>query len=117
MPGFPLTIGTRLTCFHQAPATIAPTPVPVTILGQFVATPANQIGVIGCPFPPPPATPPSPCLTIKWLQPSVKVTVQAQPLLLMPPPYTGIAPGACIAAAGPQGAATTKLNQAKVTAL
>jgi hypothetical protein len=114
VPGFPLTIGTRLTCFHQAPATIAPTPVPVTILGQFVATPANQIGVIGCLFAPGGVA--SPCVTIKWSQPSLTVTVQAQPLLLMPPPDTGIAPGVCIAAA-PQGAAMMKLNQAKVTAL
>jgi hypothetical protein len=113
MPGFPLTIGTRLTCFHQAPATIAPKPVQVTILGQPVATPLNQIGVIGCPFPP--GGPPSPCLTIKWSMPAVKVTVQGQPLLLMPAPNTGLAPGVCIAAA-PQGAAMTKLNQSKVLA-
>lgn len=116
MPGFPLTVGTRLTCFHEAPATIAPTPVaPVSILGQPVATASNQIAVIGCPFPAP-ATPPSPCVTIKWSQPSVKVTTQLQPLLLMPPPDTGIAPGVCIAAA-PQGAAMMKVNQAKVSAL
>lgn len=114
MPGFPLTIGTRLTCFHQAPATIAPTPVPVSILAQPVATASSQIGVIGCLFMPGGVA--SPCVTIKWSQPSVKVTVQTQPLLLMPPPDTGVAPGVCIAAA-PQGAAMMKVNQAKVTAV
>ncbi len=113
MPGFPLTIGSSLSCFHQAPATIAPKPAPVSILGQPVATPLNQIGVIGCPFPP--GGPPSPCLTIKWSQLALKVTVQGQPLLLMPPPDTGLAPGVCIGAA-PQGAATMKVNQSKVTA-
>jgi hypothetical protein len=113
VPGFPLTIGTALACFHQAPATVAPKPSPVTILGQFVATPLNQIGVIGCPFPP--GGPPSPCLTIKWSQLSVKVTVQTQPLLLMPPPNTGPAPGVGIAA-GPQGTAFMRTNEAKVLA-
>jgi hypothetical protein len=114
MPGFPLTIGSSLACFHQAPATIAPTPRPVTILGQPVATPLEQIGVIGCPFPP--GGPPSPCVTIKWTGLSTKVSVQAQPLLLMPPPNTGAGPGACIGPA-PQGVPTVKANQPKVSAL
>jgi hypothetical protein len=114
VPGFPLTIASGLTCFHQALAKIAPTPKPVTILGQPVATPLEQIGVIACPFPV--GGPPSPCVTIKWTGLSTKVTVQAQPLLLMPPPDTGIAPGICIGPA-PQGAANVKVNQAKVSAV
>jgi hypothetical protein len=113
MPGFPLTIGTVLSCFHQAPAKIAPTPRPVTILGQPVATQLEQIGVVSvlCPFAPGGA--PSPCVTIKWSLLATKVTVQAQPLVLMPPPGTGPAPGVCIGAA-PQGAAVMRANQAKV---
>jgi hypothetical protein len=113
MPGFPLTVGSALACFHQAPATIAPTPRPVTILGQPVATPLEQIAVVGCPFSP---GAPSPCVTIKWTGISAKVTVQTQPLLLMPPPDTGPGPGVCIGPA-PQGVAVMRTNQAKVTAV
>jgi hypothetical protein len=114
VPGFPLTIGSALACFHQAPATIAPAPSPVTILGQPVATPLNQIGVIGCLFNVGGAA--SPCATIKWTGLSTKVTVQTQPLLLMPPPDTGPAPGICIGPA-PQGVPVTRTNQTTVTAL
>jgi hypothetical protein len=110
VPGFPLTIVTRVSCFHQAPATIPPTPSKVTILGQFVATPASQIAVVGCPFA---TATPQPCVTIRWTMMSVKVSVQAQPLLLMPPPDTGPAPGICIGPA-PQGTAMMIVNQSKV---
>jgi hypothetical protein len=112
-PGFPLTIGTTMTCFHVASAKIPPTPKPVTILGQPVLTPLDVIGVVACPFPP--GGPPSPCLTIKWSGLAGKVTVQAQPLLLMPPPNSGPAPAVGIGA-GPQGAAIMGINQAKVLA-
>lgn len=115
MPGFPLTMGTAMTCFHAATAKIPPTPKPVTILGQPVLTPLDVIGVVLCPFPPPPATPPSPCLTIKWTGLATKVTMQGQALLLMPPPNSGPAPGVGIGA-GPQGAAIMGVNQPKVFA-
>ena len=81
MPGFPLTVTTSLSCFHQAPATIPPSQQAVSIMGGLVATMSGQIAVAGCPFAP-----------------------------------GGVAPGVCLAAA-PQGAATVKANQAKVTAL
>jgi hypothetical protein len=112
-PGFPLTINSVLSCFHQFPAKIAPKPAPVTILGQPVATPLAQIGVIGCLFAPGGVA--SPCVTIKWTGLATKVSVQAQPLLLMPPPFIGPGPGVCIGPA-PQGVPTLKGNQAKVFA-
>ncbi len=102
-----------MTCFHVAQAKIPPTPKPVTILGQPVLTPLDQIAVLLCPFPP--TGTPSPCLTIKWSGLATKVTVQAQPLLLMPPPNTGPAPGVGIGA-GPQGPAIMGFNQPKVLA-
>ena len=114
MPGFPLTVTTSLSCFHQAPATVPPSQQAVSIMGGLVATMSGQIAVAGCPFAPGGVA--QPCVTIKWSQPSTKVTIMGQPLLLMPPPDAGIAPGVCLAAA-PQGAATVKANQAKVTAL
>jgi len=113
MPGFPLTIGTAMTCFHAAAAKIPPKPKPVNILGQSVLTPLDVIGVVLCPFPP--GGPPSPCVTIKWTGLSTKVTVQAQPLLLMPPPNSGLAPGVCVGPA-PQGAPIMGVNQPKVLA-
>ena len=113
MPGAPLTVGTSLVCLHQAPALLPPTPV-VSVLGQPVVTAAAQIGVVGCTFAPGGVA--QPCLTIRWSMPSTKVTVQGQPLLLMPPPGTGPAPGVCLGPA-PQGVPQVKVNQAKVVAL
>jgi len=116
VPGFSLTIATTTSCFHQAPATIAPAQTAVTILGQPVATSSSQIGVVGCPFTLPTATP-QPCLAITWAMVSIKVTVQTQPMLLMPAPNSGIAPGICKGAPQlPQGPAMVKVNQIKVFA-
>jgi hypothetical protein len=114
MPGFPLTVGTSMSCFHQAPAAAPPVQTAVTILAQPVATALSQFAVAGCPFAPSGA--PQPCVTITWSSVATKVTVQAQPVLLMPPPGTGLGPGTCIGA-GPQGTPTVKANQVKVTML
>lgn len=113
MPGFPLTVTTGLSCFHQAPALIPPTQTAVTILGQPVATAAAQIGVAGCLFT---TAAPQPCVTIRWSMMSAKVTVQGQPLLVMPPPNAGPAPGVCLGPA-PQGVPVVKTNQPKVLVL
>jgi hypothetical protein len=113
MPGFPVTTGATLTCFHQAPAALAPAQQAVLILGRPVATAAGQIGVIGCLFAPGGVA--QPCLTIRWPSVSAKVTVQGQPLLLMPPPGTGPSPGICLGPA-PQGTAVMKVDQTVVTA-
>ena len=116
MPGFPLTIGTSASCFHQAPAAIASAQTAVMILGQPVATSGGQIGIVGCPFTLPSGTP-QPCVTISWAMLSTKVTVRTQPLLLMPPPNSGIGPGICKGAPQlPQGPATVRVNQTKVFA-
>ena len=72
------------------------------------------VSVIGCLFNVGGA--PQPCATIRWPSVSTKVTVQGQPLLLMPPPGTGPSPGICLGPA-PQGAAIMKANQVQVTAL
>ena len=114
MPGFPLTVGTTLSCLHQAPGKVAPSQTAVTISAQSVATAASQIAVAACPFPP--GGPPSPCLTIKWAMVSSKVTIQRKPLLVMPPPGSGLAPATGIGS-GPQGPASVTVNQTKVTAV
>lgn len=114
MPGFPMTVGSTLSCFHQAPAPLAPTQQAVLIAGQPAITATAQIAVIGCLFNVGGA--PQPCATIRWPSVSAKVSVQGQPLLLMPPPGTGPSPGICLGPA-PQGAAIMKANQVQVTAL
>jgi len=111
MPGFPLTVASQLSCLHQGPTMIGATQTAVTILGQLVATAASPIGVIVCPFAP--SGTPQPCLTVQWNLTSVKVTVQGQPLMLMPP--AGPAPGTCLGAPGPQGIPVMKFSQTKVS--
>lgn len=111
MPGFPLTAGSTLCCIHQAATKSAVTQKTVTILGQPVTTTVPPINVILCPFAPGGVA--QPCLTILWEMASTKVTVQGQPLRIMPPPGAGPAPGKCLAAA-PQGIPDMKFNQTKV---
>src|SRR5438874_1459717 len=113
MPGFPLTVATNTSCFHQAPATIPPSQKAVAILGQPVATTGSQIAVLGCLFNV--AGAPQPCVTIRWTMVSTKVLVMGQPLLLMPPPGVGMGPGVCLGAPQtPQGVPVVKANQMKV---
>jgi hypothetical protein len=110
MPGFPLTAASVLCCLHQAPTKTAVTQQAVTILGQPATTVVSPINVIGCPFAP---SAPQPCLTVLWEMASAKVTVQGQPLRLMPPPGAGPGPGKCLGPA-PQGIPDMKSNQTKV---
>ena len=113
MPGFALTIGTSESCFHQAPAAIAPSQTAVLIAGQAVATTASQTTVTGCLFTV--GTKAQPCVLVRWGQVSTKVMVQGKPMLVMPPPGTGVGPGICQSAEQiPQGAPTVRINQTKV---
>jgi len=117
MPGFPMTIATVASCLHQGPAIIAPDQTAVTILGGLAATSTSQITVAGCIFTTP-AGVPHPCVLIKWMMPSTKVTVQGKPLILMPPPGSGVGPGLGQAADQvPQGPPTVTTNQTKVTVI
>jgi len=114
VPGFPLTIASVMSCFHQAPATIASPQTAVLLMGQPAAVAASQIGVIGCLFTLP-GPKPQPCVMVKWPSVSSKVFVQGKPLLVMPPPGVGIGPGICQSAEQiPQGVPTVKQNQLKV---
>lgn len=115
MPGFLLHIGAQVQCFHQAPATVAPTQRNVIVGGRPVATTDSAIAVTGCPFqvPAPSGTKPQPCVTITWGTVATKVLVGGRPALLGPAP--GTVPGVCRSAEQlPQG--TPVLGQVQTRA-
>lgn len=109
-----MTVAAVASCFHQGHATIAPDQTAVTIQGALAATSASLITVVGCPFTP---VAYHPCVSIRWLMLSTKVTAQGKPLILMPPPGSGVGPGIGQAAdQAPQGPPTVMTNQLKVLA-
>jgi hypothetical protein len=118
MPGRLLHVGAVVQCFHGAPATIAASQTKVQVGGQPVATTDSQITVSACPFvvpvPPPPATKPQPCVTIKWQMTTGKVLVGGKKALLGPAPGTGAA--ICLSAEQiSQGAPTISQMQQPVS--
>ena len=114
MPGLFLHTGALVQCPHLAPAMIAPAQTKVLVSGQPVATANAKITVAGCTNPPPPATPPSPCVTITWQLLSTRVKVGGQAVLLQPGPGTG--PGLCQNPSQvPQGPPTVSQIQQLVT--
>jgi hypothetical protein len=120
MPGYVLDSTCGLSCFHQAPAPLTPAPR-VLVSGSPVATvpPTSPKIVIppGCPFQVPigTGTKPQPCVTITWANPSTRVTVMGQALLLQAGPGPGN--GMCQSAEQiPQGAPTFKKMQTRVLA-
>ena len=95
MPGFVLHSNAVVQCTHGIPAQIPPVQPRVLVSGQPVATTASGLLVAGCPFTIP-GPKPQPCVTIKWLLPSVRVLVMGQPALLQP--ALGVGPGLCLSA-------------------
>ena len=115
MPGFLMHVNAACQCTHFAPATIVPTQPRVLVSGQPVATMNSQIVVAGCLFTIPPVPKPQPCITIKWLMPSVRILVMGQPAMLLPAPGTG--PGLCQSAEQiPQGPPIVSAVQPRVIA-
>ncbi|HSI59406.1 MAG TPA: hypothetical protein VLA16_17725 [Ideonella sp.] len=95
MPGLLLHVNAVMQCTHGVPAQIVPAQPRVLVSGQPVATMSSQVLVAGCPFTVP-GPKPQPCITVKWLMPSVRVLVMGQPAMLQPAPGTG--PGLCLSA-------------------
>lgn len=95
MPGFILHTGAVLSCTHGIPVQIPPVQPRVLVSGQPVATMASQVLVVGCPFTIP-GPKPQPCVTVKWLVPTVRVLVMGQPALVQAAPGPG--PGLCLSA-------------------
>ena len=114
MPGLMMHANAVCQCTHAAPATIVPTQARVLVSGQPVATMTSQIMVAGCPFTLP-LPKPQPCITVKWLMPSVRVLVLGQPAMLVPAPGPG--PGLCQSAEQiPQGPPIVSAVQLRVIA-
>ncbi len=115
MPGFLLHVGAVVQCTHGVPAVISPTQPRVLVNGQPVATITAPTAVTGCPFQIPvgPGTKPQPCITVKWLMPSVRVLLGGQPAALVTGP--GPAPGICQSAEQiPQGPPIIGMVQTRV---
>jgi hypothetical protein len=82
MPGFLLHVGATVTCAHggQAQPTV-PNPR-VLVMGQPTVTVASPYVVAGCALPPPTAAN-GPCVSAQFVTSALRVTSNAQPLLLL----------------------------------
>lgn len=118
MPGLLLHATAAMMCTHAGTANIIPTQPRVLVSGQPVAVLGDQIMVAGCPFQIPvgAGTKPQPCVTVKWIMVSARVTIMGKPVLLQPAPGSG--PGICQSIEQiPQGPPTVTALQMRVTAL
>lgn len=100
-----------VTCTHGAPCSHVPTQQRVLVNGMPALTASDVNSVAGCPFtlPGPVA---SPCMTVQWVVPAVRVRVLGQPALLQS------SVGLCKAASqAPQGPPVISTVQPRVQAL
>jgi hypothetical protein len=81
MPGPLIQLGATVLCPHGGQVTDVPTNTRVLASGMPLATVADMFLVAGCTFTLPSAQP-SPCLTVQWLTPAVRVFVNGTPALL-----------------------------------
>ncbi len=112
MPGYLLDANTTIQCPHGGQVSVKPKPTRVTLGGSdvYVVDDFDQTPVIsGCAFNISGA--PSPCMSIKWLLPAMRVEVGGKKPLLS----TSV--GLCLSAAQvPQGTALVSGFQTKVQA-
>ena len=118
MPGLVLHAGAQVSCFHAAPAAVAPSVPRVLVSGSPVTT-VSTLPVAGCPFQVPvgPGTKPQPCITVNWAAVSARVFAMGQPLLLQLPPGPGPGAGVCKSVEQiPQGVPQVRAMQTRVIA-
>lgn len=99
MAGKTTTINTSFQCPHGGMVQIITTNTRASAAGGFIATVADTFVVSGCPFQIP-ATPPipSPCVTVQWIVPDMRVKVNGSPSI------SQSSAGLCLSAAQvPQG--------------
>lgn len=81
MPGPLIQTGATIMCPHGGQVTNVPTNTRVLASGMPLATAADTFLVAGCVFQMPPPTP-SPCLTVQWIAPAVRVMINGSPALV-----------------------------------
>lgn len=81
MPGPLFELNTPMQCPHGAKATHVPSQMRVLISSAPALTVSDAGMVAGCPFTLPNGKP-SPCVTIQWSAPAVRVKLSGQPALL-----------------------------------
>ncbi|MCC8250472.1 PAAR-like protein [Saccharothrix luteola] len=80
MSGNLLHVNATVMCPHGGQATLLPSRTRVLASGQPVATLADVHTIAGCAFNV--SGKPQPCVTIKWVTPSARITLDGQPALL-----------------------------------
>ncbi|MCK2242411.1 MULTISPECIES: hypothetical protein [unclassified Crossiella] len=75
-----LHVNATVTCPHGGQATVAPGQHRVAVSSQLVAVQSDIYTISGCPFTV--GQKPQPCLTIRWVRPSVSIKVNGVPALL-----------------------------------
>ena len=113
MPGPVFHVGASAICPHAGTVTTISSNTRVLVSGQPVATMADSYVVGGCPFqvPIPAGTKPQPCVTVRWLVPATRVTVNGQPII------TQVSTGLCSSIEQiPQGPPTIVATQPRVVA-
>lgn len=81
MPGSIVHVGAVAICPHAGQVSVISANTRVMVSGQPAATAADTFLIAGCPFTLP-APKPQPCVTVRWLVPSLRVRVNGQPVVL-----------------------------------
>ena len=110
MAGNSLTTASTLQCPHGGQVQIVSSNTKVSADQSPMATAADTFIVSGCPFQLPTVPPiPSPCMTVQWIAPDMKVTINGTPSL------SQSSGGMCFSATQlPQGPPSAVSTQAKV---
>jgi len=74
-----LDAGTTITCPHGGRVTVAPRATRVSLAGKPPLLVDDTAVIAACPFV---AGAPSPCLSVRWVMPATRVTVESSPVLL-----------------------------------
>lgn len=108
MPGFILHVGASLTCPHGGQVSEISSNTRVSVEGQLVVTQADQYPIAGCALSS--ASPPNPCVLVKWIVPATRVTINGQPVILQS------STGLCVnATQAPQGSPMIVATQTRVS--
>lgn len=107
MTGYLMHVNATVNCPHGGHASYLPAQMRVRVTDQLAASVAGLWTVTGCPFTV--AGTPQPCVTIRWLTPSGRITLSGSPAELSNPV------GTCFSAAQiPQGPAAISVVQRRV---